>query len=289
MAQDINKEYDSNLKYFSIYKGYFSTQEKDMINYYNNEINRSVNEKNKILNEVRINTSSNVKVGNEEFIKENMKGIIGVDQISSINVYFLKNSSSEILYETGYEVSITDDSINQIKQKLQYSPPYWNNAIPSLRDILRKMTIQYLNSDEVIRQYTKQINNIRNTNTTYKQNVNQIINAKKPGINKLEEARKREEAGASSENKDLYLAVRQPPVGKALLFHDQFFNIPNPSAPYVDVQFRTAYSEEYELDNPLIWESATTTKRNFFNQLSIEDTGLMKLNLSLIDMNFVEL
>ena len=151
------------------------------------------------------------------------------------------------------------------------------------------MTIQYLNSDEVIRQYTKQINNIKNTNTTYKQNVNQIINAKKPGINKLEEARKREEAGASSENKDLYLAVGQPPVGKELLFPDQFFNIPNPSAPYVDVQFRTAYSEEYELDNPLIWESATTTKRNFFNQLSIEDTGLIKLNLSLIDMNFAEL
>ena len=73
------------------------------------------------------------------------------------------------------------------------------------------------------------------------------------------------------------------------IFSDRFFNLSNPSTPFVSIQFRTKVSTGNITDNN-IWTDLTQPPSNLFQEAVIEDNiGIKKLNLTLIDKNFTTL
>jgi len=104
---------------------------------------------------------------------------------------------------------------------------------------------------------------------------------------------KLEKFSTEVKNVNIYADDTKLPDGMTPLYKDAFFKIPNPTAPYIDVQFRTNYKTGQldSLTNPLNWTSVCDREngRTFFESMSLEDTGLVTLNLTLTDINFTEL
>ncbi len=71
---------------------------------------------------------------------------------------------------------------------------------------------------------------------------------------------------------------------------DRFFNIEQPSTPWVSVQFRTRIEPNEDLESSAHWESITLNPVTLFNSVEIEDSGgAQQLSLSLYDKNFANL
>lgn len=65
----------------------------------------------------------------------------------------------------------------------------------------------------------------------------------------------------------------------------EFFNIPHPTSPVVNIQFRTKITDENISDSGN-WESITFDPSNFFDNLALEDaSGFYNLKLRLKDIN----
>ncbi len=155
---------------------------------------------------------------------------------------------------------------------------------------------------EYINSYISLINQVLKTDPQipkWKKNISDVISSRRKKQIELTIAN----TNLSNLNKakdSLYLGVGEFPKKKTAIYpfntsnRKGFFNIPNPSAPFVDIQFRTSYvepSESYEkvLENPDVWESVTKKNINFFEQLSLEDDGLIRLSLTLTDIHFSKL
>lgn len=73
------------------------------------------------------------------------------------------------------------------------------------------------------------------------------------------------------------------------IFAKDFFAIEHPTAPLVNIQFRTKLTET-DITDPSNWTSVTFNPSTFFNSLSIEDRGgAQMLTLSLFDKNYARL
>lgn len=71
------------------------------------------------------------------------------------------------------------------------------------------------------------------------------------------------------------------------IYPQDFFQIPQPSAPVANVQFRTKVEKGADIDDPSIWTPITFDPNNFFNEMTIEDnSGYPTLNLTLTDKNY---
>lgn len=71
---------------------------------------------------------------------------------------------------------------------------------------------------------------------------------------------------------------------------DRFFNIEQPSTPWVSIQFRTRIEPNEDLESSAHWESITLNPVTLFNSVEIEDSGgAQQLSLSLYDKNFANL
>ncbi len=69
------------------------------------------------------------------------------------------------------------------------------------------------------------------------------------------------------------------------IYPETFFNIPHPTTPSVQIQFRTKVVSS-NLNDPNIWENIVFNPNNFFNSLKLETSGeIKKLSLSLNDKN----
>lgn len=74
------------------------------------------------------------------------------------------------------------------------------------------------------------------------------------------------------------------------IYPSDFFNIPNPDTPYINIQFRTQIDEGSDPSNPEYWEEITVNPNNFFNNISIEDSGgIQKVELDLNDKNYARI
>ena len=71
------------------------------------------------------------------------------------------------------------------------------------------------------------------------------------------------------------------------VYPEEFFNIPHPTSPNVNIQFRTKINENSsDISNPDIWSNITFNPNNFFDNMTLEDeSGAIKLSLNLIDQN----
>jgi hypothetical protein len=82
------------------------------------------------------------------------------------------------------------------------------------------------------------------------------------------------------------------------IYPENFFNVPHPTAPYMNIQFRSKSTKDdkgnvtpdTDITNPDIWEEITVDPNNFLNNATIEDNGgVQRLNLSLFDQNYSRL
>lgn len=74
------------------------------------------------------------------------------------------------------------------------------------------------------------------------------------------------------------------------VYPEQFFDIPHPTAPLTQIQFRNNVDPGVDFEDSDNWESITFNPNNFFDELTIEDSGgLYELQLSLFDKNFARL
>lgn len=71
------------------------------------------------------------------------------------------------------------------------------------------------------------------------------------------------------------------------VYPESFFNLPHPSSPFISVQVRTEIEPQKDIDDPSHWEEITFNPNNFFNNITIEDSGgVYKITLNLFDKNF---
>jgi len=73
------------------------------------------------------------------------------------------------------------------------------------------------------------------------------------------------------------------------IYPNDFFAIEHPTAPLVNIQFRTHITGN-DITDPSNWESVTFNPSTFFNDLTIEDQGgAQMLNLNLFDKNYARM
>lgn len=83
---------------------------------------------------------------------------------------------------------------------------------------------------------------------------------------------------------------KHPPKFKSdsYVYPESFFNIEHPGNPVVAIQFKTkVLPNGKSIDHPDVWEDVVFNPNNFFDDMSLENTGegVLKLSLTLKDLN----